>query len=153
MFSRVTSFCLLPLGCLWFECWPLNIAQQSLSLRLSSFLFILFFFIPVLSHLFPLLSLWRAEQCPLVSFGVSVGLVWLWAASLLMCRLPVLLKNWCGVSCIACWLLGRAWFQCRYGGFGVGCHLLMFPGVKNFLMVQNLDLSRLPLDFSPDLLQ
>jgi len=48
----------------------LTLPQKSLSLRLSSFLFILFFFIPVLSHLFPLLSLWRAEQCPLVSFGV-----------------------------------------------------------------------------------
>ena len=53
----------------------LTLPQRSLSLRLSSFLFILFFCILVLSHLFPLLSLWRAEQCPLVSFGVSVGLV------------------------------------------------------------------------------
>ena len=30
---------------------------------------------------------------------------------------PVLLENMHGVSCSgACWPLGGAWFQCRYGG-------------------------------------
>ena len=30
----------------------------------------------------------------------------------------VLLENLCGMSCSGtCWLLGGAWFQCRYGGF------------------------------------
>ena len=30
---------------------------------------------------------------------------------------PVLLENLNGMSCsVACWPLGGAWFQCRYGG-------------------------------------
>ena len=30
---------------------------------------------------------------------------------------PVLLENLCGMSCSGTyWLLGGAWFQCRYGG-------------------------------------
>ena len=30
---------------------------------------------------------------------------------------PVVLENFHGMSCSgACWLLGGAWFQCRYGG-------------------------------------
>ena len=33
-----------------------------------------------------------------------------------------------------CWLLGGAWFQCRYGGFWMSSCQLMFPGVKSFLM-------------------
>ena len=44
---------------------------------------------------------------------------------------PVLLENMHGVSCSgACWPLGGAWFQCRYGGI---CRL-MFPGVRSSLM-------------------
>ena len=40
---------------------------------------------------------------------------------------PVLLENLCGVSCSgACWLLGGAWFQCRYGGFWMSSYQLMF---------------------------
>ena len=30
------------------------------------------------------LSLWQAVQCPVVSLGVCVGLVWLWATYLLI---------------------------------------------------------------------
>ena len=31
---------------------------------------------------------------------------------------PALLENLCGVSCSGtCWLLGGAWFQCRFGVF------------------------------------
>ena len=33
-----------------------------------------------------------------------------------------------------CWLLGRAWFQCRYGGFQISSCRLMFPGVRSFLV-------------------
>ena len=33
-----------------------------------------------------------------------------------------------------CWLLGGAWFQCRYGGFWMSSCQLMFPGVRNFLL-------------------
>ena len=33
---------------------------------------------------------------------------------------PALRENEHGMSCTGtCWLLGRAWFQCRYGGFWV----------------------------------
>ena len=35
--------------------------------------------------------LWRAMKCPVVSFGVSVGLAWLWAAYILMLRVVFLL--------------------------------------------------------------
>ena len=33
-----------------------------------------------------ILSLWRTVPSPVVCFAVSMGLVWLWAARLLMCR-------------------------------------------------------------------
>ena len=33
-----------------------------------------------------------------------------------------------------CWLLGGAWFQCRYGGFWMSSCQLMFPGVRSFLV-------------------
>ena len=57
---------------------------------------------------------------PVVSFGVSMGLAWLWAACFLMLRaFNALLENWCGMFCTGtCWLLGGAWFQCRYGDLG-----------------------------------
>ena len=47
-----------------------------------------------------------------------------------------------------CWLLGGAWFQCRYGGFWVSSCLLMFPGIRSSVMFSSLQLSLLPLDFS-----
>ena len=46
------------------------------------------------------------------------------------------------------WLLGGAWFQCRYGGFWMSSCQLMLPGVRSFLYSQVLDLSLLPLAFS-----
>jgi len=34
------------------------------------------------------------------------------------CIVPALLENYLSMSCSeTCWLLGGAWFQCRYGGF------------------------------------
>ena len=54
---------------------------------------------------------------------------------------------WC-VLLWACWLLGGAWFQCRYGGFWMSCFQSMFPGVEVFWCCQVLDLSLLPLVFS-----
>ena len=74
---------------------------------------------------------------PILSFGVYMGLVWLWAALLLMSRIvcSCLLKNKCGVSFTGtCWLLGGAWFQCRSGECCVNSFLLMFPGVWSSLM-------------------
>ena len=48
---------------------------------------------------------------------------------------PALLENSCGMSCCrTCWLLGGAWFQCRYGGFWVSSCLLVFPGIRSSLM-------------------
>ena len=48
---------------------------------------------------------------------------------------PVLLENLCGMSCSGtCWLLGGAWFQCRYGGFWMSSYRLMFPGVRSSLV-------------------
>ena len=47
-----------------------------------------------------------------------------------------------------CWLLGGAWFQCRYGGFWVSSCQLISPGVRHFLEFQVLDLSLLLLVFS-----
>ena len=44
-----------------------------------------------------------------------------------------LLKNLLGVSCSETyWLLGRAWFQCRYGGFWMSSCQIMFPKVRSF---------------------
>ena len=45
-----------------------------------------------------------------------------------------------------CWLLGGAWFQCRYGGFGMSSCRLILIGV--LWCSQVLDLSLLPLAFS-----
>ena len=54
---------------------------------------------------------------------------------------PVLLKNLCGMSCSGtCWLLGDAWFQCRYGGFWMISYQLMFPGVRSSLVFKGLGL-------------
>ena len=62
---------------------------------------------------------------------------------------PVLLENLCGMSCYGtCWLLGGAWFLCRYGGFWMSSYRLMFPEVRSSLVLSRFDLSLLPLDFS-----
>ena len=48
---------------------------------------------------------------------------------------PVLLENLHGMSCSgACWPLGGAWFQCRYGGFWMSSCWLIFPGVRSSLV-------------------
>ena len=47
-----------------------------------------------------------------------------------------------------CWLLGGAWFQCRYGGFLVSSCQLMFMESGVSWCSQVLDLSLLPLAFS-----
>ena len=64
--------------------------------------------------------LWSAMKCPVVRFGVSMGLAWLWVACLLNTQgcVPALLENQRGMSCIGpCWLLGGSWFQCRVWRF------------------------------------
>ena len=47
-----------------------------------------------------------------------------------------------------CWLLGGAWFQCRYGGFWMSSCRLMFLESRVSWCSQVLDLSLLPLAFS-----
>ena len=48
---------------------------------------------------------------------------------------PALLENLHGMSCSGTyWLLGGAWFQCRYGGFWMSSCRLMFPGVRSSLV-------------------
>ena len=87
-------------------------------------------------------SLWSAVKCPVVSSEMFMGLVWLWAACALKLRaVPALLENWPSVSCSgACWPLGGAWFQCRYGGFWVSSYQLMFSGVRSSLVFSGLGL-------------
>ena len=59
---------------------------------------------------------------------------------------PALSENQLGMSCSETfWLLGGAWFQCKYGGFWMSSYQLMFPGVRNFLEFLNIGLSLLPL--------
>ena len=53
----------------------------------------------------------------------------------------MLLENLCGMSCSGtCWLLGSAWFQCRYGGFWMSSYRLMFLGVRSSLMFSGFEL-------------
>ena len=48
---------------------------------------------------------------------------------------PALVVNKLGMSCSeTCWLLGGAWFQCRFGGFWMSSCQLLFPGVRSFLV-------------------
>ena len=54
---------------------------------------------------------------------------------------PVLLENLHGMSCSGtCWILGGAWFQCRYVGFWMSSYQLMFPGVRSSLVFSGLGL-------------
>ena len=62
---------------------------------------------------------------------------------------PALLENLRGMSFSGtCWLLGGAWFLCRYGGFWMSSYQLMFPESGVLWCSQVLDLSPLPLVFS-----
>ena len=61
-------------------------------------------------------SLWSAIKCPVVSFGVSMGLVWLWLACLLMLRVVFLLYWRIRMVCLALELVG-SWVEV---GFSVG---------------------------------
>jgi len=56
----------------------------------------------------------RSEFWGVHGFGVIFGCLYV----NVQCYVPVLLETWCSNSCCeTCWLLGGAWFQCRYGGF------------------------------------
>ena len=51
-------------------------------------------------------SLWSAMKCPVVSFGVSTGLAWLWAACILMLKAVFLL----------CWRISWVCLALELGG-------------------------------------
>ena len=54
---------------------------------------------------------------------------------------PVLLENLCGMSGSGtCWILDGTWFQCRYVGFWMSSHQLMFPGVRSSLVFSGFEL-------------
>ena len=61
-------------------------------------------------------SLWSAMKCPVVSFVVSMGLVWLWEVRLLMLCVVFLFCWRISVVCLALELVG-SWLQL---GFSVG---------------------------------
>ena len=68
-----------------------------------------------------------SEVWDVYGFGVTLGSLYIKAQG----YVPALLGNLRGVSCSgACWILGGAWFQCRYGGFWMSSYQLMFPGVR-----------------------
>ena len=66
-------------------------------------------------------SLWSAVKCPVVSFGVSMGLAWLWAACILMLRVVFLCFWRISVVCLALELV-VSWvelgFSVRMEAFG-----------------------------------
>ena len=72
-----------------------------------------------------------SEFWSVCGFGVTLGSLYINAQG----YVPVLLDNLHGMSCSGtCWLLGGAWFQCRYGGFWMSSCQLMFPGFRGFLV-------------------
>ena len=100
-------------------------------------------------------SLCRAVQCPVVSFGVSMDFVWLWAACLLIFRIVFLFCQRINMKCLygACWLLGGAWSQCKYGDFSVGLVYYCSLGSGVLWWSKVLELTFLHLNFGLDLLQ
>ena len=70
-------------------------------------------------------------------FGVTSGSLYIEVQG----YVPVLLENLSGLSCPGtCWLLGGAWFQCRYAGFWMSSYRLMFPGVRSSLVFSDFGL-------------
>ena len=70
-------------------------------------------------------------------FGVNLGSLYIDAQG----YVPALLATLHCMSCSGtCWLLGGAWFQCRYGGFWMSSYPLLFPGVRSSLMFSGFEL-------------
>ena len=97
-------------------------------------------------------SLWSAMKCPVVSFVISMGLVWLWAAHLLMFRILFPFFWRINVLCVALELVGSPVEL----GFSVCMETLGWALVYQCSMESGvlwcskvLELSLLPLDFSP----
>ena len=78
-----------------------------------------------------------SEFWDVCGFGVTLGSLYIKAWG----SVPALLEHLCGLSCSGtCWLLGCAWFQCRYGDFWMISYWLMFPGVRSSLVFSGLGL-------------
>ena len=72
-----------------------------------------------------------SEFSDVYGFDVTLGSLYIEVQG----YVPVLLENLHGLSCSGtCWLLGDAWFQCRYGGFWMISYRIMFPGVRSSLV-------------------
>jgi len=60
-----------------------------------------------------------SEFWDVYGFGVTLGSLYIKVQG----YVPRLPENLCGLSCSGtCWLLGGAWFQCRYGGLWMSSH-------------------------------
>ena len=71
-------------------------------------------------------------------FGVTLGSPYVDAQG----YVPELLENLHGMSCFGTyWLLGGAWFQCRYGAFWMISYYLMFPVVRSPLVFSGFGLT------------
>ena len=81
-------------------------------------------------------SLWGATKCPVVSFVVSMGLVWLWAVCVLV-LMDMFLCCW-RISMIYLALkLVVSWVELDfsvYGGFWMSSCQLIFPVVRSSLV-------------------
>ena len=72
-----------------------------------------------------------SEFSDVYGFGVTLGSLYIEVQG----YIPALLENLHGLSCSGtCWLLGGAWFQCRYGGFWMSSYQLTFQGVRSSLV-------------------
>ena len=78
-----------------------------------------------------------SEFWDVYGFAVNLGSLYIEAQG----YVPALLENLRCMSCSGtCWLLGGAWFQCRYGGFWMSSCPLMFPGVRSSLVFSGFEL-------------
>ena len=95
---------------------------------------------------------WLSEgQCHIHKcFGVTMGLVWLWAAFLLVGSV-VLLKVWWEASGTGvCWSLSGAWSWCWDGGLWESSCGVIFHGVGSSLVIKSLGLISLTSVVQPN---
>ena len=108
-YFSVFSFCLVCcvwglLSTGWRVVFPLSCGVCSLQVRLDQFFVNLSWLgeLCLCSGGWSLISyLWRAMQCPVVTFAVSMDLKWLWTACLLMYRVVFLFSWRISVGCLA----------------------------------------------------
>ena len=99
-------------------------------------------------------SPWSSRKCPIVSFGVSMGLAWLWAACLLMFSVVFLFCWRINMVCLALELAhSRVEFCFSVGVESWGLTLVYYCSLGSGVLwcFKVLDLSLLPVTFSPSL--